>query len=160
MTHQKILAFPACWEQECEKALIKSLACRKTPIKIIKKIKRIVSGNNNYCGGEVNNRLGGCLFQVEQVKSKAPWKLRNFEILVIHDFILERTCEAFAYNSTWLASCVVIPIFITVLSPTLLSSHASPEGFQRYYRDFQPRRCRNTAFTAISLNNAPFPSSP
>lgn len=128
MTHQNILAFPACWEQECVKALIKGLACRKTPIKI-KKIKRIVSGNNNnYCGGEVNKGPGGCRFQAEQVKRKAPWKLRNFKILVIHDFILERTCEVFAYNSTWLASCVVIPIFITVLSPTLLSSHASPEG--------------------------------
>lgn len=92
-------------------------------------------------------------------QNESPWKLRNFEILVIHDFILEGTCEVFACNSTWLASCVVIPIFITVLSPTLLSSHASPEGFRRYYRDFQPRRCRNTVFTAISLNNAPFPSS-
>lgn len=47
MTHQNILAFPACWEQECVKALIKTLAWRKTPIKIIKKIKPIVSGINN-----------------------------------------------------------------------------------------------------------------
>lgn len=44
-THKTILAFPARLEQECANALIKSRACRKTPIKI-KKIKHIVSGNN------------------------------------------------------------------------------------------------------------------
>lgn len=80
----------------------------------------------------------------------------NFKIFALHDFTLECTCEVFVYNSTWLASCVVIPIFITVLSPTLLSSHASPEGFQPYYHDFQPQLCKNTAFTVISLTNAPF----
>lgn len=52
MTHQNILAFPACWEQECVKALIKRLACRKAPIKIIKKIKPIVSGNNTITAAE------------------------------------------------------------------------------------------------------------
>lgn len=64
MTHQTILAFTACWEQECVKALIKSLAHRKTPIKIIKKIKRIVSGNNNIITA-AEESITGSVFQSE-----------------------------------------------------------------------------------------------
>lgn len=89
------------------------------------------------------------------VKTEAPLKLRKC-CGIIWGFTLEGKCEAFVCNSTWLASCVVIPIFITVLSPTLVSSYASPEGFQRYYSDFQLQLCKNTVSTVISLTNAPF----
>lgn len=47
MTHQTILVFPACWTRASVIALIKNLTYRKTPIKIIRKIKSTVSGNND-----------------------------------------------------------------------------------------------------------------
>lgn len=48
------------------------------------------------------------------------------------------------------ANCVVTPIFITLLPPTLLSSHSSPEGLQRYYSSL----CRaKTTSSVISLTN-------
>lgn len=47
MTHQTVLVFPACRAQASVNVLIKSLTYMKTRIKIIKKSKSTVSGNNN-----------------------------------------------------------------------------------------------------------------